>query len=225
MPRKGKNYTADLRKVPSEPLPLSAAVENLKQFKPRKFDQSVEFCLHLGIDPKQADQALRGAIALPHGVGATKRVIAFCSPEKIEQAKAAGAIKVGGEDLVKEIEGGWMDFDVAVSEPAMMRVVARLGRALGPKGLMPSPKAGTVTQDVATAVKEYAAGKVEYRNDSGGNVAASIGKLSFDSGKLAENAQAFLDHIEKIKPSSSRGQYLKKATLSATMTPGVAVLV
>ncbi|MEM6750927.1 MAG: 50S ribosomal protein L1 [Planctomycetota bacterium] len=225
MPRKGKNYTSDLAKVPKEPLPLSAAVQNLKQFKPRKFDQSVELCLHLGIDPKQADQALRGAIALPHGVGATKRVIAFCSPEKIDDAKAAGALKAGGEDLVKEIEKGWMDFDVAIAEPAMMRVVAKLGRALGPKGLMPSPKAGTVTQDVATAVKEYAAGKVEYRNDAGGNVAASVGKLSFDADKLAENAQAFLDHIIKIKPSAARGQYLKKATLAATMSPGVPVLV
>ncbi|MEM1213695.1 MAG: 50S ribosomal protein L1 [Planctomycetota bacterium] len=223
MPRQGKAYQADSRKAPTDPQPLAAAVQTLKQFKARKFDMSVELVMHLGIDDKQADQQLRGAISLPHGIGQSKRVIAFVGPEKLDDAMGAGAIKAGGEELVKEIEEGFMDFDVAVAEPAMMRVAARLGRVLGPKGLMPSPKAGTVTNDVATAVKEHTAGKVQYRNDKFGNVAAAIGKFSFDADQLAENAQAFIDHIHKIKPASAKGQYVKNAAISATMTPSVLV--
>ncbi|MEM6551607.1 MAG: 50S ribosomal protein L1 [Planctomycetota bacterium] len=225
MPRQGKAYQADSRKAPTDPQPLTAAVQTLKQFKARKFDMSVELVMHLGIDDKQADQQLRGALSLPHGIGQSKRVIAFVGPEKLDDAMAAGAIKAGGEELVKEIEEGFMDFDVAVAEPAMMRVAARLGRVLGPKGLMPSPKAGTVTNDVATAVKEHTAGKVQYRNDKFGNVAAAIGKFSFDADQLTENAQAFIDHITKIKPASSKGQYIKNAAISATMTPSVLVAV
>ena len=225
MPRKGKAYQADLRKAPSDPQPLSAAVQTLKQFKARKFDMSVELVMHLGIDDKQADQQLRGAVSLPHGIGQSKRVIAFVGPEKLNDAMGAGAVKAGGEELVKEIEGGWMDFDVAVAEPAMMRVAARLGRVLGPKGLMPSPKAGTVTNDVATAVKEHAAGKVQYRNDKFGNVAAAIGKFSFDSQTLTDNAQAFIDHILGRKPSSAKGQFIRNVSLSATMTPAVPVAI
>ncbi|MEM6391926.1 MAG: 50S ribosomal protein L1 [Planctomycetota bacterium] len=225
MPRQGKAYQADSRKAPTDPQPLTAAVQTLKQFKARKFDMSVELVMHLGIDDKQADQQLRGAISLPHGIGQSKRVIAFVGPEKLNDAMGAGAIKAGGEELVKEIEEGFMDFDVAVAEPAMMRVAARLGRVLGPKGLMPSPKAGTVTNDVATAVKEHTAGKVQYRNDKFGNVAAAIGKFSFDADQLTENAQAFIDHINKIKPASSKGQYIKNAAISATMTPSVLVAV
>lgn len=224
--KKGKNYKADLQHVTEEPMPLKDAVANLKKYKARKFDQSVEICMHLGIDDKQADQQLRGAFSLPHGVGgASKKVICFCSPEKIDEAKSAGAVEAGGEDLVKKIEGGWMDFDVAVAEPPMMRVIAKLGRTLGPKGLMPSPKAGTVTPDVATAVKEHTAGKLQYRNDKGGNVAASIGKFSFEEDKLIDNAQAFIDHILKRKPASSKGQFVRKVSLAATMTPSVPVAV
>lgn len=223
MPVKGKTYRADAEKAPKQPLPLPEAVEALKQFKARKFDQTVEVCMHLGIDPKQADQMIRGSLSLPHGIGATKRVIAFCSDDKVADAKSAGAIEAGGEDLVKKIEDGWMDFDVAIAEPAMMRVVARLGRTLGPKGLMPSPKSGTVTPQVAQAVKEYAAGKVEFRNDSGGNVHAVVGKFSFAPEQLADNAKAFIDHIHRMRPSSTKGHYVKKIALTATMTPSVLV--
>lgn len=223
MARKGKRYRADLENRTEEAMPIGDAVKKLKQFKKTKFDQTVEVCMHLGIDPKQADQMIRGSLSLPHGVGATKRVIAFCSDEKVAEAKEAGAIEAGGEDLVKKVEGGWMDFDVAVAEPAMMRDVAKLGRVLGPKGLMPSPKSGTVTPEVATAVKDYAAGKVEFRNDSGGNVHAAVGKFSFDETQLTENAQAFITHITKMKPSTTKGHYIKKVSLSATMTPSVMV--
>lgn len=223
MPRPGKRYRADIEKASAEPVPLTEAVNRVKAFKATKFDQSVEICMHLGIDAKQADQAVRGSVSLPHGIGRTKRVIAFCSDDKVEDAKAAGAVEAGGEELVKKIEGGWMEFDVAVASPNMMRVVARLGRTLGPKGLMPSPKSGTVTPNVADAVKEYAAGKVEFRNDSGGNIHAVIGKHSFAPDQLADNAKAFIDHITRMKPAAAKGQYLKKITLSATMTPSVTV--
>lgn len=224
MPRKGKRYRADAEHVDSdEALPLDAAVEKIKSFKPAKFDQSVDICMHLGIDPRQADQALRGSLSLPHGIGKSKRVVAFCADEKVAAAKEAGAIEAGGEDLVKKIEDGWMEFDVAVAEPPMMRVVSKLGRTLGPRGLMPSPKSGTVAPDVANAVKEFAAGKVEFRNDDTGNLHAIVGKLSFDKQKLVDNAQTFIDRISKMKPASTKGQYVKRVTLSATMTPGVRV--
>lgn len=226
MPKQGKRHRSDAEKAPTDPVSLVEAVNRLKAMKKLKFDQSIDICMHLGIDPKQADQQLRGAISLPHGIGgAAKRVIAFVPDEKVEEAKAAGAIKAGGEELVKEIEQGFMDFDVAIAEPAMMRVVSKLGKVLGPKGLMPSPKAGTVTPDSAKAVTEFAAGKVEYRNDDGGNIHAVIGKQSFEPEKLADNAQAFIDHIVGRKPSAAKGLYLKKVTLSGTMTPGVPVAV
>ena len=222
----GKRYTSDSERATKDPVPLVEAVNRVKSFKKAKFDQTIELCLHLGIDPKQADQMLRGAISLPHGVGgAAKRVIAFVSSDKAAAAKAAGAVEAGAEDLVKKIEEGWLDFDVAIAEPAMMRVVAKLGKQLGPKGLMPSPKAGTVTPQVAQAVKEFAAGKVEYRNDAGGNIHAPVGKHSFSPEQLVENSQALIDHIVKIKPAASKGAYIKKVTLSATMSPSVAVQV
>ncbi|MEM1355617.1 MAG: 50S ribosomal protein L1 [Planctomycetota bacterium] len=224
--KQGKRFRADLERATETPVPLEEAVGRVKAFKATKFDQTVEICMHLGIDPKQADQMLRGSISLPHGVGgAAKRVIAFVSADKVEAVKGAGAIEAGAEDLVKKIENGWLEFDVAVAEPAMMRVVAKLGKQLGPKGLMPSPKAGTVSPNVVQAVTEFAAGKVEYRNDSGGNIHAPIGKYSFTADKLAENANAFIGHITKLKPAATKGTYIKKITLSATMTPGVPVLV
>ncbi|MHC4949238.1 MAG: 50S ribosomal protein L1 [Planctomycetota bacterium] len=207
------------------PQPIDDAVKAVKSFKAPSFDQSVEVCVHLGIDPRQADQQLRGSISMPNGVGKSARVICFCADDKIDDAKGAGAIEAGGADLVAKIEGGWMEFDVAVASPDMMRVVSKLGRTLGPKGLMPSPKAGTVTPDVVTAVKEYGAGKLEYRNDDGGNIHCIIGKTSFSDSDLAENLQHFLAHIDKIRPAATKGQYLKKCVISGTMTPGIQVAV
>jgi large subunit ribosomal protein L1 len=200
-----------------------AAVQAMKQFKMPKFDQTVECVMHLGIDARQADQALRGSVALPKGIGQSKRVIAFCQAVHEKDAIAAGAIKAGGEELVREIEGGWMDFDVAVASPDMMRVISKLGRVLGPKGLMPSPKAGTVTPDIPTAVKEYAAGKVEYRNDKFGNIHVPIGKMSFPDADLAENLDAFIKVVDGLKPAAVKGQYIKKIAISGTMTPSVLV--
>jgi large subunit ribosomal protein L1 len=224
MPKQGKRYRSDVEKAPTSPVPLIEAVNRVKAMKKLKFDQSVDICVHLGIDPKQADQQLRGAVSLPHGVGGgPKKVIAFVSDDKVAKAKEAGALEAGGEALVKKIEEGWMDFDVAIAEPAMMRVVARLGKTLGPKGLMPSPKAGTVAADAITAVKEFAAGKIEYRNDDGGNIHAIIGKQSFDPQKLADNAQAFIDHLAARKPSGAKGVYMKKVVIKGTMTPAVPV--
>ena len=226
MPRTGKRYRSDLDKAPSDPVPLVEAVNRLKAMKKTKFDQSIDLVMHLGIDVKQADQQLRGSISLPHGIGGDpRRVVAFCAAEKVEACIEAGAIEAGSDELVEKIAGGWMDFDVAVAEPAMMRIVARLGKTLGPKGLMPSPKAGTVTPDVAQAVREFAAGKIEYRNDDGGNIAATIGKQSFEPEQLQENAQTLIDHIVGRKPASSKGTYLKNVSISGTMTPGVPVLV
>ena len=220
--KRGKRYRADAQKVEEGKVyPLAEAVKIIKSFTPAKYDQTIDVCVHLGIDAKQTDQTVRGSVSLPHGTGAKKRVIAFCNPDKVEAAKKAGAIEVGGEDLVKRVEEGWMDFDVAVADPAMMRFVGRLGKVLGPRGLMPSPKAGTVTPDVATAVREYTAGKVNFKNDSGGNVQAPVGKLSFSEEQLAENVKAFLDTIVRIKPSSAKGQFIKKVSLAGTMTPGV----
>jgi len=224
--KKGKRYTADARVANEDVLPLAQAVERLKGFRATKFDQTVELHMHLGIDPKQADEMLRGSISLPHGVGGeAKKVVAFCAPEKVEDCKAAGALEAGGEELVKKIADGWMDFDVAIAEPAMMRVVSKLGKVLGPKGLMPSPKAGTVDAKVADAVKAFAAGKVEYRNDDGGNIHAPVGKHSFSPDQLVENTQAMIDHINRSRPAATKGQYVKKIAITATMTPSVLVAI
>ena len=226
MAKHGKKYRQDLEKLDRDrDYPLPDAIELVKSFHDLKFDQSVELNLSLGIDPRQADQAIRGSISLPHGIGQSKRVIAFCPNDKVEAAKEAGAIEAGGEDLVKKIEDGWMEFDVAVATPDMMRVISKLGRVLGPRGLMPSPKAGTVTQDVAQAVTEYAAGKVEFRNDSGGNMHVIIGKKSFGTKELQDNAEFFLDALRKMRPSTTKGHFIEKCSVAATMTPGVTVAV
>jgi large subunit ribosomal protein L1 len=214
---------ANLAAVPSGPQDVDAAVKALKKLKATKFDQTVNVVFNLGIDPKQADQLVRGSIALPHGIGKSARVICFCNADKVAAAKAAGAIEAGAEDLAQKVEAGWFDFDVAIASPDMMRVVSRLGKVLGPKGLMPSPKAGTVTPDVAGAVKEYAAGKQEYRNDDGGNVHGVVGKLSFSDSALADNLRAFLDAINKARPAAAKGVYIKKCVIAGCMTAGVQV--
>lgn len=223
MPHVSKRTKANASLKPKQALPANEAVAALKKFKGPKFDQTVDVCIHLGLDTKQADQNLRGSVSLPQGIGKSKRVVAFCTSDVISKAMEAGAVKAGGEDLVAEIEKGWMDFDVAVASPDMMRVISKLGRVLGPKGLMPSPKAGTVTANVPEAVKEYSAGKVEYRTDTAGNVHAVIGKMSFPEDSLRQNLEAFIQTIEKVRPATAKGTYIKKITISGTMTPSVQV--
>ena len=223
MRTRSNRYKKDAEQFTKEVLSLEAAVAKLKGWGTTKFDQTVEFVVHLGIDPRHADQAIRGAISLPHGIGKTLKVIAFCDGVDIEKAKAAGAIDAGDEELVQKVTGGWLDFDVAIAHPKMMGKVGKLGRVLGPQGKMPSPKSGTVTPDIEKAVKDYAAGKVEYRNDNGGNIHIPVGKLSFDSQKLVENISAFIEVIKRAKPSSAKGTYIKKVCISATMSPSVEI--
>ncbi len=210
---------------------LSKAIEELKGLesrlpdgvKPCRFDQSAEIAVRLGVDPKQADQMVRGSIVLPHGIGKSQRVIVFAQGENVAVAEEAGADDVGGKELAEKIKGGWLDFDVTIATPDMMGVVGPLGRVLGPRGLMPSPKAGTVTQDVARAVQEYKAGKVEFRIDAGANVHCVIGKLSFSQEQLLENADAMLTFINSLKPTAAKGTYVRKVSVSATMLPGITV--
>lgn len=221
----GKRHRHNATIAPATPVDMPTAIATLRKFKHTKFDQSVNVVVSLGIDPKASDQALRGSISMPHGIGKSARVICFCPADKAAAAKAAGAVEVGGEDLVSKVEGGWMDFDVAVASPDMMRVVSKLGKVLGPKGLMPSPKAGTVTPDVASAVKEYSAGKQEYRNDDGGNVACVIGKLSFKDEALLANLEHFVATIHKIRPAAAKGTYIRKCVLAASMSPGIQIAV
>ena len=216
-----KKYKASLAKRPPGKVSVAEAIQVLASFEKPKFDATVELTLWLGIDPKQADQAVRGAVSLPHGVGASRKVIAFCDGQDVARAKAAGAIEAGSDELIKKIQEGWMDFDVAIAAPPMMKSVSRLGRILGPQGKMPSPKAGTVVEDIATAVREYSAGKVEFRNDDFGNIHAVVGKISFEPQKLAENIEAFIGHIRRMKPATSKGAYIKKACISTTMSPSI----
>jgi len=204
-------------------VPLDEGVKTLKGFDNVKFDQTVEIAIRLGIDPKQADQLVRGSLVLPHGIGKTQRVVVFAKGELADQAREAGADEVGEEELAKKIKDGWTDFDACIAAPDMMKLVGPLGRVLGPRGLMPSPRAGTVTPDVAKVVQEYKAGKVEFRNDSSGNVHAVVGKLSFEPAKLADNIRAFIDHIASLKPLSVKGTYMKGVSISATMSPGIRI--
>ena len=198
----------------------------LRSFKGARFDEAVEVAMRLNIDPKHADQNIRGSVSLPNGLGSTKRVIAFVPDgEAVAEATQAGAIEVGGEEMVKKIQDGWFEFDVAIAHPQMMRVVGKLGRLLGPKGLMPSPKSGTVTDKIGEAVKDFAAGKVEFRSDSTGNIHAPVGKMSFDDEALIQNIQAFISHIASLRPASVKGQYIKQITMAATMSPAVRIRV
>lgn len=219
---RSKRYKKAAEKARENAVAIGEGIDILKSFAPTKFDQSVELIFSLGIDAKQADQTIRSSVSLPHGVGKSKRVICFCPDHLVDAAKAAGAVKAGGQALVEEVEKtNFTDFDVAISSPDMMRFVGKLGKVLGPKGLMPSPKAGTVTADVATAIKEYAAGKLEFRNDAGGNVHCVVGKLSFEKNKLSDNIQAMIDVIRKMKPQTSKGTYIKKVVLKSSMSPAV----
>ena len=220
---RSKRYKSDAAKASSQMLPLDQAVEKIKGWSSTKFNQTVECVVNLGIDPRQADQAIRGAISLPHGIGKSLRVIAFCEGEEMAGATAAGALEAGGDELVSKVQGGWMDFDVAIAHPKMMGKVGKLGRILGPQGKMPSPKSGTVTPEVADAVKEYSAGKVEFRNDSGGNVHVPVGKADFELQQLVDNINAFIGRIRQMRPASSKGTYFKKAFVCATMSPSVEI--
>ncbi len=225
MRTKSKRYRKEAEQMPEAPVSLEQAVDKIKSFKSAKFDQTVECVIVLGIDTKQTDQLVRGSLSLPHGVGKQKKVIAFCDDSLVEAARKAGAIEAGSDELIKKITDGWMDFDVAIASPKVMGKVGKLGRVLGPQGKMPSPKNGTVTDDVATAVAEFTAGKIEFRNDAGGNVHVVVGKQSFEKKKLVENVEAFMAFIKRVKPSSAKGTYIKKACLSATMSPGVEITV
>jgi len=202
---------------------VDQAVALLKEFNNVKFDQSVDIVMRLGVDPKQADQIVRGSIVLPHGIGKTLRVIVFAKGDQAAQATEAGADEVGAEELAKKVKDGWTEFDACIAAPDMMGLVGPLGRVLGPRGLMPSPRAGTVTPEIAKTVREYKAGKVEFRTDAGGNVHAVVGKLSFDAAKLADNIRAFMHVIQGLKPHSVKGHYVKGVSVSATMSPGVRI--
>ncbi len=230
-PRLGKKLKSHLKNIQQKigkegSRPLKLAINLLKQIKRAKFDETVEIHMWLGVDTTQNDQMVRGSVALPHGIGKSVRVIVFCQGDNIGKAKEAGADEAGADDLVKKVQGGWLDFDVALAMQDMMGQVSRLGRTLGPRGLMPTPKAGTVITaggDVGASVREFKAGKVEYRADKGGNVHAGVGKMSFDEQKLADNITAFVDQVKAAKPASVKGHYIKSITLSATMTPGIPV--
>lgn len=220
-----KRMKAALEKVPPGPVDLDKALEVLKSFPPAKFDQSVELAVWLGIDPEQADQAIRGAISLPKGIGKSYKVIAFVPADLADAARAAGAVEAGEDDLVKKVQDGWLDFDVAVAHPRVMGKVGRLGRVLGPQGKMPSPKSGTVTDKIEDAIREYSAGKIEFRNDKGGNVHAVVGKLSFSAEDLKININALMEQLNKQRPQTAKGVYIKKISISATMTPGVQITI
>lgn len=224
MPKHGKKYQDALKTFDQnnvfEPLEALALV---KKAAPAKFDETVEVAVRLNLDPRQADQQIRGAVVLPHGTGKSRSVLVFAKGEKAKEAEEAGADFVGAEDIVAKIQGGWFGFDVAVATPDMMGTVGKLGRLLGPKGLMPNPKTGTVTMDVARAVKEVKAGKIEYRLDKAANLHAPIGKVSFDEEKLLENYQTLMDVLIKAKPAAAKGQYIKSITISSTMGPGVRI--
>jgi large subunit ribosomal protein L1 len=221
--KKGKNFLKALEQVEEKPYQLSAAIELVKKVSFAKFDEMVEVSMSLGVDPKHADQMVRGTVQLPHGLGKTVRVIVIASTDKVREAREAGADEAGGDDIIQKIQGGWMDFDAVVATPDMMRSVGKLGRVLGPRGLMPNPKTGTVTFEVAKAVKEVKAGKVEFRVDKGGNIHAPVGKASFASDRLTENASALISSVVRAKPAALKGRYVKSVTVSSTMGPGISV--
>jgi large subunit ribosomal protein L1 len=225
MPKRGKKYRAALEKIEEgRKYTLEEGVSKVKEVSAataRKFDETVELTMWLGVDPRKADQLVRGTIVLPHGLGKSKRVLVITQGDKVREAEEAGADFVGGAEMVERIKGGWLDYDAVIATPDMMRLVGGLGKVLGPRGLMPNPKTGTVTNDVRTAVAETKAGKVEYRVDKTGVIHVGVGKVSFEDQKLRENAQTLLDAVVRAKPSTAKGKYVRKVNLAATMSPGV----
>jgi len=219
----GKNITKARGQIEARPYKLAEAAEAIKKSHFVKFDETVELVANLGVDPKQSDQMVRGTVVLPHGLGKAVRVLVIAGGDKVRDAQEAGADMVGGEDMVQKIQEGWTDFDAVIATPDMMKSVGRLGKVLGPRGLMPNPKTGTVTFEVVRAVKEIKAGKVEFRLDKGGIVHSPVGKISFEASKLAENAQTLLAAVLKAKPAAAKGKFIKKITLTSTMGPGIAI--
>ncbi len=223
MSKSGKKYRESAKLVDKASYTLAEATPVVKKAAFAKFDETVEVAMRLGVDPKHADQMVRGTVVLPHGLGKSKRVIVIASGDKVREAREAGADEVGGDDLVQKIQGGWMGFDAVVATPDMMKSVGKLGKVLGPRGLMPNPKTGTVTLDVARAVKEVKAGKVEFRVDKTGIIHCPVGKVSFAAEKLAENAQALIASVLKAKPATAKGRYVRSIVISSTMGPGVPI--
>jgi large subunit ribosomal protein L1 len=223
MAQHGKKFTAAAAQVEDRPYTIEEAIPLIQKVKFAAFDETVEMSMRLGVDPKHADQMVRGTVVLPHGLGRSKRVLAIAGADKQKEATDAGADIVGGDEIVERILGGWMEFDAVVATPDMMRAVGKLGKVLGPRGLMPNPKTGTVTPNVAQAVKEIKAGKVEFRVDKTGIIHAPVGKVSFPTQNLIENAQALVDSVVKAKPSAAKGKYLKSVSVSSTMGPGVGI--
>ena len=225
MPKHGKKFTDAAKKIERNTLyEPNEAFTLLKEVAPAKFDETIEVAVRLGVDPRHADQQVRGAVVLPHGTGKTRTVLVFAKGDKAKEASDAGADFVGAEDMVEKIQKeGWLAFDVAIATPDMMGTVGKLGRILGPRGLMPNPKTGTVTFDVDRAVKEVKAGKIEYRVDKAGNIHAPIGRVSFDNEKLLENLRTLIDTLVRAKPAAAKGQYMKNITISSTMGPGIKI--
>jgi large subunit ribosomal protein L1 len=223
MRKPGKKTESARKQIEARPYMLAEAAEALKKAHFVKFDETVDLVMNLGVDPKHSDQMVRGTVVLPHGLGKSKRVLVIASGEKVREAEEAGADFAGGEDMVQKIQEGWTDYDAVIATPDMMKSAGRLGKVLGPRGLMPNPKTGTVTFEIAKAVKEIKAGKVEFRVDKAGIIHSPIGKISFEAGKLAENAQALLGAVLKAKPAAAKGKYVKRVTLTSTMGPGILI--
>lgn len=221
--KRGKKYQSAIGQLLPEPYSLEEAVPLVQKMKFAKFDETIELHLRLGVDPKHADQMVRGTVVLPNGLGKSKRVLVIAGPDKYKEAEEAGADFVGGEDMVQKIQGGWLDFDAVIATPDMMRSVGRLGKVLGPRGLMPNPKTGTVTMEVGKAVREVKAGKVEFRVDKTGIIHAPVGKSSFEAPKLVENALTLIQAVVRAKPAAAKGKYVRSATICSTMGPGVSL--